>query len=100
MNSLIIDGRQFKTTAVSLFAGSYSTGKVAHRKGEDTHALFRQLLAQGDHAALAGYLHGLAVAARERMPQHTVNCPCPHCVHDREVQTRRAYQVWQEEMAA
>ncbi|MFJ3950222.1 hypothetical protein ACIPXV_09155 [Streptomyces libani] len=100
MSALIVDGRRFESSDPNLFIGAYQAGKTAVQRGEDTHALYRQLLAQGDAAAVAGYLQGLAASAREQMPEHPVGCPCRHCVHDREALMRHIHRVWREAVPA
>lgn len=100
MTGLIIDGRRFDSSDPSLFIGAYRAGKTAIQRREDTHALYRQLLAQGDTAAVAGYLQGLAAAAREQLPEHPVDCPCRRCVHDRQVLMSHIRRVWREGVAA
>jgi hypothetical protein len=100
VNALIIDGRQHESSHPGLFIGAYQAGKTSASQGEDTHGLYRLLLAQGDAAAVAGYLHGLAAGAREQMPEHPDDCPCRLCVHDREVLLRHIYRVWREQVAA
>ena len=47
--------------------------------GEDTDAYVRSLLKQGDTAAVAGYLEGLA--SRRRLPAgvHPSKCACTGC---------------------
>jgi hypothetical protein len=100
MTILMIGGRDFETTEPGLFSSAYLAGKSAVRRGEDTDAFLKQLLAQGDFAAADGYLQGLAADARQRLPEHPVDCLCRRCVHDREALMRHIHRVWREAVPA
>ncbi|WP_329330838.1 hypothetical protein OIU81_03255 [Streptomyces sp. NBC_01454] len=100
MKLVMIGGRTFETTDPKLFSSAYLAGKTAVRRGEDTDAFLKQLLAQGDFAAANGYLQGLAMDARVRLPEHPVDCLCRRCVHDRESLMRHIHRIWREQVPA
>ncbi|MEE6264965.1 hypothetical protein V2E29_04790 [Streptomyces diastatochromogenes] len=94
MIAVLIGGRRYESSDPALFTAAYRAGEQAARTGEDTDAYIRALYAQGEHAAIAGYLHGLAAAARQQLTEHPVDCPCHACVADRRALTRHLHRVW------
>ncbi|RXS78874.1 hypothetical protein EST92_19775 [Streptomyces sp. TM32] len=100
MIALEIGGRRYETASPDLFIAGHRAGERAGRAAEDTDAYVRALYAQGDHAAVAGYLHGLASAARQQLPRHPASCTCPRCLFDRRELRESIYRVWREAAAA
>ncbi|WP_329143604.1 hypothetical protein OIU91_06360 [Streptomyces sp. NBC_01456] len=100
MSTLEIDGRRYETANPDLFISGHRAGERAGQAAEDTDAYVRALYAQGDHAAVAGYLHGLATAARQQLPRHAASCTCPRCSFDRRELRECIYRVWREATAA
>lgn len=79
------EARAAASSDPGMFRLGYQAGRNAG-PGEDTDGYVRQLIAQGDTAAAAGYLEGLA--SRRRVPDgaHPFTCDCVPC------QVRRAEQ--------
>lgn len=96
---LEIGGRRHDSSDPHLFLAAHRAGERASRSGEDTDAYVRALHAQGEHAAIAGYLHGLAAAARQHLPKHPARCDCARCEFDLREARERQYRIWREATA-
>ncbi|MFF7022962.1 hypothetical protein ACFY97_18415 [Streptomyces klenkii] len=85
----LLEQRAAASSDPEQFRLGYQAGEKAS-PGEDTEGYLQALLAQGDTAAAAGYLEGLAARARREMPAHFVNCRCPHCTYQHRYRMRQA----------
>lgn len=70
--------RAERSSDPAMFRAAFHVGAQAG-PGEDTDAYLRALINQGDHAAVAGYLEGLA--SRRQLPtdRHSSKCDCTGC---------------------
>ena len=92
--SIPIERAEARATASSdptLFRSAFHLGRQAG-PGEDTDAYMRALIAQGDHAAVAGYLEGLASRRQHPVGVYLSTCGCMPCRVRRD---ERAYAEWQ-----
>ena len=82
------ESRAAQSCNPSLFRSAFYAGRRAEA-AEDSDAYVRALIQQGDHAAAAGYLEGLA--SRRELPAtvHLSDCGCERC---RMLRERRAYE--------
>ncbi|MBI0296759.1 hypothetical protein JBE04_20420 [Streptomyces sp. PRKS01-29] len=87
----IAERRAAASSDPNLFLAAFHLGAQA-TASEDTDGYVRALIGQGDHAAAAGYLEGLA--SRRQLPPgvHTSLCGCVPCRVRRD---ERAYAKWQ-----
>lgn len=72
------EARAAQSSDPTLFLNAFHAGAQA-TASEDTDGYVRALIQQGDHAAVAGYLEGLA--SRRQLPPgvHTSLCGCVPC---------------------
>ncbi|WP_372412011.1 hypothetical protein [Streptomyces luteireticuli] len=76
----LAEERAARSTDTVRFLIAFHAGRTTSPTA-DTETPLREFLLDEDEVAVAGYLEGLAAAARTRMPEHPVNCRCQHCTH-------------------
>ncbi|MGW7688916.1 hypothetical protein ACWGMA_08480 [Streptomyces asiaticus] len=86
------EARAATSTAPVMFLAAFHTGRQA-TAAEDTDGYVRALIRQGDHAAVAGYLEGLAASRRVPDGAHPWTCECVPCQVRRDEQERMARRL-------
>ncbi|MFD5386322.1 hypothetical protein ACFWMG_15500 [Streptomyces sp. NPDC127074] len=72
------EARAAQSSDPAMFRAAFHLGRQTG-PGEDTDGYVRQLTAQGETAALAGYLEGLASRREFPADAHPRNCGCTGC---------------------
>lgn len=72
------EARAAQSSDPAMFRAAFHLGRQA-KPGEDTDGYVRQLTAQGETAALAGYLEGLASRRQHPVGVYLSTCGCMPC---------------------
>ncbi|MFE9003175.1 hypothetical protein ACFYOY_13685 [Streptomyces sp. NPDC007875] len=84
------EARAAQSSDPVMFRAAFHAGRQA-KPGEDSDGYVRQLTAQGETAALAGYLEGLASRRQHPVGVYLSTCDCMPCRVRRD---ERAYADW------